>query len=111
MSKPKREPAWTGRTESPGDFDGPASWEIEKEVKAGQRVISVTIDNGKPDGIVSGRTADPAKLRDFARALDRAAAALEASSLENPDQWPPEGWKIGNPDWPSGKGPHLVPED
>jgi hypothetical protein len=72
---------------------GDARWAIDIG-PYGNRSVDVSIyeNDGRSTGIAWIGAADaPFQLRDFARALDRAAAALEAASLES--------------------GPHLVPED
>ena len=73
-------------------------------------------------------------LEDKANAYDRlvtridvTAASLEASSpkpaaggflaeairrIQDEAKWAaPAGWRINNPNWPSGDGPYLVPEE
>jgi hypothetical protein len=44
------------------------------------------------------------------RIMDR-TQELRENEPSTGAEWPPEGWRIVNPNWPSGKGPHIEPED
>jgi hypothetical protein len=102
MSKPEH---W--KQEGPLGDD---AWSIAFGVRGFSETLVADVSIGRA---TNAWVAAPAAqhLRDFARALDRAAAALEAAAVPAPDPWPPEGCKIGNPDWPAGDGPHLVRKD